>query len=62
MSLIKVDSVKLDNIKKEERIRELKKLLSDTDYIALSDYDKEQTELKLQRKEWREEIRSLENN
>jgi hypothetical protein len=62
MSLIKVDSVKLDNIKKQERIRELKKLLSETDYIALSDYDKEQTELKLQRKEWREEIRSLENN
>jgi len=46
---------------KQARIEELKNLLKDTDYVALSDYDKEKPELLEQRKVWREEIRNLEN-
>jgi len=44
----------------EQRITELKQLLSDTDYVALADYDKEKPEVLTQRQEWRNEIRSLE--
>lgn len=42
------------------RIQELKKLLAETDYVALSDYDKSKPEVLAQRQQWREEIRSLE--
>jgi hypothetical protein len=45
----------------EERIQELKQLLKDSDYVALSDYDKEKPELLKQRQEWRNELRNLEN-
>ena len=45
---------------RKDRIIELKKLLSSTDYIALSDYDKDKSDIKLQRQLWREEIRLLE--
>jgi hypothetical protein len=44
----------------EERIAELKRLLAETDYVALSDYDKEKPEVLTQRQAWRDEIRSLE--
>jgi hypothetical protein len=44
----------------EERIAELKQFLRDTDYVALSDYDKDKPEILLQRQAWREEIRQLE--
>jgi hypothetical protein len=46
--------------KREQRIAELKQLLSDTDYVALKDYDKEKPQMIIQRQEWRDEIRTLE--
>jgi hypothetical protein len=45
----------------ENRITELKKLLSDSDYKVLPDYDKTNDDIVEQRQAWREEIRSLEN-
>jgi len=60
MSLIKVNQAILDQLSKDARIAELKQLLSATDYVALSDYDKPQDEIKNNRKEWRDEIRKLE--
>jgi hypothetical protein len=47
---------------KVARIAELKQLLADTDYVALSDYDKSKPEVLAQRQAWREEIRTLEAN
>jgi hypothetical protein len=44
------------------RIAELQTLLRDTDYIALSDYDKDKPEVIAQRAAWRAEIRQLETN
>ena len=41
------------------RIEYYKKRLAETDYVALSDYDKDQPEVKAQRQEWRELIREL---
>lgn len=48
--------------RKVARIAELKQLLADTDYVALSDYDKSKPEVLAQRQAWREEIRTLEAN
>lgn len=45
---------------KDARIAELKQLLRDTDYVALSDYDKAKPEVVVQRQAWRDEIRQLE--
>jgi hypothetical protein len=59
MSLIKIDPAKVQAQRNTARIAELKQLLADTDYIVLPDYDKDKTEVLAQRKEWREEIRSL---
>lgn len=42
------------------RIAELKRLLRETDYVALSDYDKEKPDVLAQRAAWRTELRSLE--
>jgi hypothetical protein len=42
------------------RIAELKAFLRDTDYVALSDYDKDKPEIITQRAAWRAEIRELE--
>jgi RAB protein geranylgeranyltransferase component A len=44
---------------KLERIAELQKLLADTDYVALADYDQNKPEIKAQRQAWRDEIRQL---
>jgi hypothetical protein len=44
----------------EEIIAELKQFLRDTDYVALSDYDKDKPEILAQRQAWRDEIRELE--
>jgi hypothetical protein len=44
------------------RIAELQMLLRDTDYVALSDYDKDKPEVIAQRAAWRAEIRQLETN
>jgi hypothetical protein len=62
MSLIKVDPTKVQAKINKDRIAELKQLLRDTDYVGLSDYDKEKTELVAQRKAWRDELRTLEPN
>lgn len=48
--------------RKVARIAELKQLLADTDYVAMSDYDKSKPEVLAQRQAWREEIRTLEAN
>jgi hypothetical protein len=60
MSLIKINQAVLDQQTKDARIAELKQLLANTDYIALSDYDQDKADVKTQRQLWREEIRKLE--
>jgi hypothetical protein len=60
MSLIKINSAKAVALQAEQRIAELKKLLADTDHVALSDYDQDKPEVKAQRQAWRVEIRELE--
>jgi hypothetical protein len=62
MSLIKVDPAKLQAKQNAERIAELKQLLADTDFVALSDYDKDKPDVLAQRQAWREEIRELEGS
>jgi hypothetical protein len=61
MSIIKIDQSKLKAKADQERITELKKLLSDSDYKVMPDYDKTNDDIVEQRQAWREEIRSLEN-
>lgn len=58
--IIKVDPAKAQAQKNAERIAELQQLLRDTDYVALSDYDKDKPDVLLQRQAWRTEIRELE--
>jgi hypothetical protein len=60
MSLIKIDPAKLQAKQNAERISELKQLLAGTDYVALSDYDKDKPDVLAQRLAWREEVRQLE--
>jgi hypothetical protein len=60
MSIIKIDPVKAAAKQREARIVELKKLLVDSDYKVLPDYDKDSEAIKAQRQAWREEIRTLE--
>lgn len=60
MSIIKVDPVKLAAKQAQVRIAELRKLISDSDYKVLPDYDKPNAEIRKQRQAWREEIRKLE--
>jgi anti-sigma28 factor (negative regulator of flagellin synthesis) len=45
---------------REQRIAELKQLLTNSDYKVLPDYDKDSEAIKAQRQAWREEIRTLE--
>lgn len=47
---------------KVARISELKRLLAETDYVAMPDYDKSKPDVLAQRQAWREEIRTLEGN
>jgi chromosomal replication initiation ATPase DnaA len=44
---------------REARIEELKAFLRDTDYVALSDYDKDKPEIIAERQAAREELREL---
>ena len=46
----------------DTRIEELKKMLIDTDYVALPDYDQDKADVLADRQSWREEIRTLEGN
>ena len=57
--IIKIDTAKAGAATKAARIAELKQLLADTDYVALSDYDKDKTDVIAQRQAWRTEIREL---
>jgi hypothetical protein len=43
----------------EQRIAELRRLLAESDYVALADYDKPKPELIAERAAWRAELRSL---
>jgi hypothetical protein len=45
---------------KGKRIAELKRLLAESDFRVLPDYDKDSVLIKAQRQAWREEIRTLE--
>ena len=60
MSLVKVDPAKVQARESAARIAELKRLLAETDYVALADYDKSKPEVLAQRQAWRDEIRELE--
>lgn len=44
---------------KDARVAELRKLLADSDYKAMPDYDKPNEEILAQRQQWRDEIRTL---
>lgn len=44
----------------DARIAELKKMLQETDYVALPDYDQDKADVIASRQAWREEIRTLE--
>ena len=44
----------------EAEIKKLQGKLLKTDYVALSDYDQDKTDVKAQRQVWRERIRELE--
>jgi uncharacterized protein len=64
-SMITINQQKLKKINDEKRIIELKKLLSDSDYKMTTDYfnsmsPDQQIDWTQKRKDWREEIRSLE--
>jgi hypothetical protein len=43
----------------QQRVAELKRLLAESDYVALADYDQPQPELIAERAAWRAELRSL---
>ena len=49
-----------EQLEAQARIAELKRKLADTDYVTLSDYDKDKTEVLADRQAWRDEIRQLE--
>jgi len=57
--LIKVDPAKVQAKADAARIAELKQFLRDTDYVALSDYDKDKPEIIAERQAAREELREL---
>jgi hypothetical protein len=61
MSIIKINNKVLEDKSKKERIEELKKLLQNTDYKVLPDYDKDDEDVLSQRQLWRSEIRLLES-
>ena len=48
-----------DQAAKERRITELKRLLAETDYKVMPDYDKPEPKIVSDRQAWREEIREL---
>jgi hypothetical protein len=48
-----------DQAARESRITELKRLLAETDYKVMPDYDKPSTKIVDDRQSWRDEIRKL---
>ena len=57
--MIKIDQAKKAKLAKEARVSELRKLLADSDYKVMPDYDKPNEDIKAQRQEWRDEVRDL---
>jgi hypothetical protein len=57
---ITIDPAKAQAKANAERIAELKRLLNNSDYKVLPDYDKDSEAIKADRQAWREEIRTLE--
>jgi bifunctional ADP-heptose synthase (sugar kinase/adenylyltransferase) len=57
---ISIDTAKQQQDEAKARIVELKQLLASTDYVTLSDYDKNKPEILTDRQAWRDEIRQLE--
>ena len=57
---ISINTEKQKRDQAKERIAELKDKLKDTDYVTLSDYDKDKPEILADRQAWRDEIRQLE--
>lgn len=60
MSIIKIDQAKVEAKARATRIEELKRLLADSDYKVMPDYDKPSDAIKVERQAWRDEIRALE--
>jgi len=60
MNIVKIDQAKLEKEQAKKRLAELLKLLRETDYVVLADYDKDKPEVVAQRAEWRAEVRELE--
>ena len=48
-----------DQAAKERRVSELKKLLANSDFKVMPDYDKPNDDIKAQRQAWRDEFREL---
>ena len=59
---ISINTEKQKRDQAKERIAELQQKLSDTDYVALPDYDKDKPEILADRQAWRDEIRQLEQS
>ena len=66
MSLIKINPIKQAQANAQQRIIELNKLLTDSDFKFTADYDQKDTPewlaLKDERQAWRDEIRQLEQS
>jgi hypothetical protein len=57
--LLELLDLQAKNAGKGERIAELKRLLQESDYAVLPDYDKPSDEIVVQRAAWRDELRNL---
>lgn len=49
------------SVENQARIKELKRLLVESDFKVLPDYDQPNEDIKAQRQAWREEVRLLES-
>ena len=56
---ISINTEKQKRDQAKERIAALQQKLSDTDYVALPDYDKDKPQILADRQAWRDEIRQL---
>jgi hypothetical protein len=62
MAAVNAEAQRLEALEPiKARITELKRLLAESDFRVLPDYDKDSEEIKAQRQAWREEVRQLEN-
>lgn len=58
--MIKIDPSKAAGLAAASRVAELRKLLADSDFKAMPDYDKPNADILEQRQAWRDELRALE--